>query len=240
MMGRMSFHVFVVSTIIFSFSATAQEIRSSVFVLVDLSETWLAPSSKQENQRILSTAGQSIILAAEEIEPPIAIRYFPIGDESLMRPPLCEAVYDPKILPGTGGNKKVITRRSDAEDYFVKDCVQFILSQPTQDFTDISGAVDTAARVGKLQEEGERVIILLSDLKQELRPGQSATSSDLGGYTVILVYRVLPEDRQSPANLDGRLLWWRESLEEAGAKVLEVPDLAIDSNQLASLISRTR
>lgn len=206
----------------------AEEPRSSVTVLVDLSETWLNPRSADQNRKVLRAIADGVLSASIDFEPPTVIRYLQIGDYSLMREPLCEAIFDPKLIGAKNPQTLYVTNPKAAEKYFGQDCVQFILSRDHQPYTDISGAVDSAARLSQQQSSGRRVMIVVSDFKEETRKGQVAPEPlRLDGFTAILLYRVLPEDRQNPKGLDARIKSWEKKLSDAGAKVVALTDVGI-------------
>jgi hypothetical protein len=219
----------------------ADEPRSSVTVLVDLSETWLNPGSVEQNRKVLEAVAEGALAAADEFDPPTVIRYLQIGDYSLMREPLCEAIYDPKLIGSKNPQSLYVSNQKAAAKYFGSDCVQFILSRGHQPYTDISGAVDSAARLSQQQTTGRKVLIVLSDLKEETRKDQVAPDAlRLDGFTAILMYRVLPEDRRNPKMLDARIRTWEQRLRDAGARTTAITDVGIAGGVVRRLVSGER
>jgi hypothetical protein len=215
-----------------------QEPRSSVTVLVDLSSTWLHPASRSENERVLKAVGDAIGMLATDLDPPIAVRYLPIGDMSLARAALCEVVFTPKLLQVKEAQRKEVTNLKGLEEYLNKSCPQYILSRKPEKFTDISSAFDSAGRATEEQAGPFRAIIVLSDLKEERRPKQQAPKLRLQGARSLLLYRVLDEDRLNPAELDTRLEGWKARLADAGSKVSAISDLSASPGQISRVLQQ--
>jgi hypothetical protein len=213
-----------------------EEPRSSVTVLVDLSATWLNPGSRLENEASLKTVAKSVLSMASDLEPPLIIRYLPIGDLSLGRHALCEVLFLPKLLRSPERKKGEVTTLRDLRSYLETSCLEYVLNQKQEMFTDITSALDSAVRITDEQLGSFRGIIVLSDLKEERRLKQKHESLHLNGRRILLLYRILNEDRIDPSKLDARIDSWKAVLTEAGAKVLVLDDQAASPGQISRLL----
>lgn len=213
--------------------ATLREPMSSVHVLVDLSATWLTKEQNGENERVLAVIGDAIVTIAADAQPPIVIRHLAVGDASLARPPLCEAQFLPAMLPRPG-------QLSDLRslERFLRDCDMHILSRPQEQFTDLTGALDSVSRATHRQTGRLKLVIVLSDFKEERRPGQSGTVGDLSGARILLLYRVLPSDRRGETNVDERVAAWEDRLDAAGAMVTIRADAYVTANDILSALGQ--
>lgn len=211
------------------------ESQSHVIVLVDLSGTWFNQASKEINKHELETVATTIasIVAAER--PPIDIRYFEIGDGSLSRAPLCEARFVPNIFRQAHENEFADLDQLVA--FFKEDCTRFILMHKPELYTDITGALNTVARVSA-EDSGYHAIIMMSDFQEERRPHQVGTIGSLKGMHALLLYRVLEKDRFDTAPLDERIAHWKVLIHGAGASVAAVDDVALDPAQLVRLLQK--
>jgi hypothetical protein len=213
-----------------------QEPQSSVTVLVDLSATWFNPGSRSQNEGALKTVAKSVIYMVSDLEPPIIIRYFPIGDLSLGRQALCDVLFTPKISLSPQKKRAEITTLRDLDSYLETSCLQYILNQKQEGFTDITSALDNAIRATDEQLGSFRGIIILSELKEERRPGQKRQNLNLEGRRILLLYRILNEDRIDPSKLNTRVEGWKTALREAGAKVVALNDQAASPGQISRLL----
>lgn len=220
-------------------SRADDEVRSSITVLVDLSRTWLNDASAGDNRRVMQTIGKSIAEMPRHYRTPIHIRYVPIGDNSLLRPPLCQAIYDPKLIGQRTAKSLQITKEHELLKYLTQDCIEFILKRKPEPFTDITGALDSASRLTAAQVGDTRAIVVLSDMVEDRRPSQTQSPLSLGGFVVVVMYRALADDRQHPDRLDKRLSEWRAVLNRSGTKAVELyPDSSLTSSQLTRLLSK--
>lgn len=214
--------------------------QSSITVLVDLSETWHNPASLPQNRRVLSAVGRAIASAAERLDPPIAVRYLAIGDMTFLQEPLCEAVFNPKLIASRAAKNTVFSSRTSFAKYVETDCVEFLLSRSKQPFTDISGALDSVARLTEFQGGPARRVIVLSDMVEDRRKGQGNVALALSGLDFIVVYRTLPQFRQNPAGLDALLKGWDKTLTGAGGHARFISDVALVPGALESLLLEPR
>lgn len=217
--------------------ALPDEPQSSVTVLVDLSGTWLSPGSLKDDSRVLKTVAVAIAELSTEVDPPIIIRYLPIGDLSLGRDPLCQVEFVPKLLPGIHP-KGEYTSLSSLNSYLGDGCVRYILARKYEVWTDITGALDMAGRAVEDQDGPFKALIMLSDLKEERRPNQKDVKLNLKGVHVLLLYRILNEDRINETDLNDRITTMEQKLRDAGATVKAEPDVAADAAQISRLLQQ--
>ncbi|MBM3575732.1 MAG: hypothetical protein FJX39_08465 [Alphaproteobacteria bacterium] len=217
---------------------SAEEPRSTVSILVDLSETWHNEQSKLANQKILQTVAEGVTELGRLLRPPVHIRMLPIGDASLLRPPLCEALYDPKLISSAPKDTRVFTQEKPLLKYLKVDCVLFILSRPKEKFTDISGAIDSASRFASIQAGADRILIILSDMLEELPINVTAANISLPTFRSLILYRTLNDDRKNPSLLDKRLNEWKAKIGSAGSEITMIPDEGVVSGQIVRLLRR--
>ena len=216
---------------------SAERPNFAIMVAVDLSSTWLSKASRASNERVLEQVGKAVVSASRRESGATSIRYLKIGESSFFQEPLCEATLKQRLLtPRTVTGDGVFTHVGALEDYLIKDCKRFILSRPEENYTDIQGAVFTAQKLS--EGIARKAIVLLSDMKEERKPGMSPPTLSLDGVNVIIIYRVLKEDRSDPAALDRRLASWKTLLGESGAQVLMMPDLGVKAERIEAELMR--
>jgi hypothetical protein len=204
---------------------------------VDLSKTWLDEKSRNANQSVLESIADSIGATAQSLKAPIQVDYLEIGDASFSRAPLCSRRVIPSIY-GRAAKQKDFSDISQLVEFLRFDCTNLILRRRASTYTDISGALNTASRLLSGQKLDYSAIIVLSDLKEELRPHQVAQLLSLNGVHVLLAYRVLEEDRNDPSQMDKRVAIWRQALRHVGATVQDVDDIQIDAGQVKRLLGK--
>ncbi|MEI9993756.1 MAG: hypothetical protein WDM91_04100 [Rhizomicrobium sp.] len=214
-----------------------REPRSTITVLVDLSGTWFNPASEADNRKVLSVIADAVSAAATEIEPPIAVRYLAIGDRSLARTPLCEAVYAPNILSVKSTADSLVNLKQ-LRDFAAKDCPLAIFLHAPEKFTDISGALDTVARMSAYDTAGFHALVVLSDFQEDRRRQQSGGFGALTGMHAVMLYRVLDSDRLDPRSLDQRIHKWEGALRHSGATVSSIDDVGLNAGLLKRLLLR--
>jgi hypothetical protein len=210
--------------------------QSSITVLVDLSSTWLNGPSRKQNEKLLRAVAKAIAIISTEVDAPIAIRYLPIGDRSLGRRPLCDVIFAPRLLISSSKNPNEISRSKKLKEYLEQPCVRYILSREESSFTDISSAFDSAARLNEGQIGSFKAVIALSDFKEERRPDQKPINLRMKGFKIIMLYRVLDEDRTDSAAMDMRVGHWRKALNKAGAKSVSLADIGVTPGQITRIL----
>jgi hypothetical protein len=89
-------------------------------------------------------------------------------------------------------------------------------SQTTSQFTDITGALTFGAdAVSDVSDE--RVIVLFTDLLDDLPRNRQRAPLKLPSARVLLIWRPGLDDQKQPEKLSARIDQWRARLEEAGA-----------------------
>lgn len=213
--------------------------QASITVLVDLSATWLKSADAKLNERLLRQVASAIVSTAADLDPPIVVRYLSIGDGSLGKEPLCEVTMVPQIIV----NKKergVVNTIRELDSFLSSDCVKFVLSRPSEQFTDITGALDSVSRANEGQTGTYKAIIVLSDLREERRPGQRGAIGRLDASNIVLLYRTLPGDRFNSAALDARIGYWKKRLSAAGASVKAMSDVFAVSGSIVGALNGRR
>lgn len=214
----------------------AEEPRSTISILVDLSRTWHNHQSAGQNKRALDAALSAAVELAIRYRPPTQVRVLAIGDASLLRPALCDAIYDPKLINVGKSVGSAFTNEKSFRKYLKTDCLAFVLASPVENLTDISGAIDTVSRVSSHQQGKERSLIILSDMVEELGKGQVAPPLTLPGFRTVILYRALATDKKNPNLLTSRLDGWAQKLAKAGSHVDVVADETASSDQIARLL----
>jgi hypothetical protein len=203
--------------------AKGESPRTAFIILVDLSKTWFDPTHNSRMAQIECTIDQvnaSIIDLADRLPKPVSITYLPITDVGILENPLCETIYQPTLI---GKSQKAVRSKSDLESK-LKICRDLICTQSPRDYTDISGAMTLAIKITDSPLIKNKFIIILSDMKEDLRSGFKASIPNLKGYEIGIVYHVLPEDAPK-GDIDERLESWRERFKNKKAeRVIDVID----------------
>jgi hypothetical protein len=218
--------------------AEAQGATSEISVLIDLSETWLTPASKDRNLRLLQEIGGGTVMAAEKFEPPVAVQYRVIGQGSLGREPLCDAVYRPSLIPTRNGPGYEFTSLKSLKLFLGKSCPELIIRQPAEPMTEISAAIASVTAMPS-EKWVKRLVIIASDFREETL-GSTAPLPSLAGYRILLIYRPLNEDHLDPAAMAARIEAWRQKLTEKGATVTTTPDTALKRATVAKFLMRKK
>lgn len=216
---------------------SVQAPASSITVLVDLSESWYNPSSKTKNERILHSVADAILSATINVDPPITIRYLSIGDRSLARDPLCEVTFLPQIISGKQPDGYESSTK-ELSEFLGERCLQHVLGQRQEPFTDITGALDNVSRATKGQSGLYKAVIVLSDMKEERRKSQVGSLGKLTGARVLILYRALPEDMDNSVAFDQRIDDWRQRLNKSGAIVSTASDAYATAGEIGEFLSQ--
>jgi len=116
---------------------------------------------------------------------------------------------DPRPL-AANAQKLALARELDA----------FAETRESSQYTDISGAMLLCADYLETSPAGTRVMLVFSDMREELPAGVSRAfdSADLDGVHVAAVHVIkLRRDNVEPARYRSRLAEWQERVEAAGA-----------------------
>ncbi len=218
-------------------AADAEQPKAEVFVLVDLSETWHSPATARRNERLLAEVGEGIAAQAGAMEPPIAVQHRVIGQGSLGREPICDAVYSPSMIAILRKQADyMVTKLSKLKRYLGVDCPALIVRQPPEPLTEISAALASVAET-PAGPRVRRYIIILSDFREET-VGAPAPTPDLSRFKILLVYRPLSDDQKAPADLENRVESWRDKLAKRNARVTTAPDTALKRTTIAAFVAR--
>jgi hypothetical protein len=211
-----------------------EAVKSEVYVLVDLSETWLNPSEIERNRRLLTAIGQGAGLVAPTVPQPYLIQYRVIGNNSYFRPPICSAVFMPGFRRDKDRERQ--TREPALRTYLTRTCVEKILLSPPEPLTQISAAIASIAAEPRPSRGGTRRVIIASDFLEETADVAPVPTGSLAGVSVLLLYRPLTRDQLSPAGTRQRVDERKAFLEARGAHVETQPDTSIRASQIVSFL----
>jgi hypothetical protein len=212
----------------------------SVYVLVDLSETWHNAAEKARNHDELVEVGEGIGIAASNFDPPIQVEYRVIGARSLGKRPICKVLYRPSLLAAKQPSPELVSTEAELRQVLGGSCPDSIVKQPAEPLTEISAAIVSATSEPR-PPQSRRLLILLSDFKEE-----SLKSADNGALDaarlketkVLMIYRVLPEDQGDPSALMARVARWRKLLQDRGATVVDPwPDASVQRAQVSNFLT---
>ena len=193
----------------------AEEIvpRSAVFVLVDVSGTWLSKNNLEQNKQVVRETNKAVVDLLGKVESPSVVFLIAIEADSVLSKPICVATYSRKLL-NLGKRKNAFTSRDKLADH-LELCGLAVLARPIAKWTDIHGALDMTSRLANSGTFSGRYLFVLSAFIEERPPGPLPLIS-LNGFRVASIYRILPQDSQDPRGLDSRLEKWRSLLKKAG------------------------
>ncbi|MDB5470307.1 MAG: hypothetical protein JWR84_1867 [Caulobacter sp.] len=209
--------------------------ETQIFVLVDLSATWLNERSRPRNEAVLGELGHGLALAAEELPQPLLIQHRIIGANSLERPPLCDLIYQRTLAPKANQPSYQITSAKKLRNYLGIDCPRFIIGRPAEPLTEISAAVISVANQ-RARSRDRRYIVVVSDFLEETSQPVSLPSN-LSGFRVLMIYRPVTEDMPHPASMTARVEDWRREFARRGAEVIAIPDTGLKRAAVASYIT---
>jgi hypothetical protein len=207
-----------------SFAAGCDILRgnaSGVVVLMDYSATF-APY-RAEDEALLREIGSGVasMIVDRSLPQPVKIVWAAFGSVGLQ--PL-QPCGPPRTF------RQTFTRRLDTRDEinsresltrWFAACHASVMatSHKTEQYTDVSGALAFAADAVQdvLQE---RVIVLFSDLREDLPAGQSVAEVNLRGSRVLLIWRPGLDDRDDPNVVSRRAQEWRARLLKTGATIV--------------------
>jgi len=192
---------------------------SGAVILLDYSATF-APYGASDKALLdqVQTAMLSMV-SDRSLPQPVKIVWAAFGNVGLTPQQPCGP---PRIFRQrlTGALKKDENEISDVKQLkaWFATCTAAILatSQQTQPFTDVSGALSFAADAVEDVRE-KKLIVLLSDLREDLPEGRSPASLNLRGARVLLAWRPGTDDTKDPNVVASRAQDWSERLQKAGA-----------------------
>ena len=195
---------------------------TEVRVLLDFSRSF-APFDASD-ERVLKVVAESIAtLAADRWEPPVRTVWQRINEASLGAVPECGPLEFEPRLTGSGGDRKAELRSK------LLDCVQGI-AERSRDPAQTSAYTDIGAAIRLAVEEGggatrRRIMVVYSDLREDLPPGRKPVEFRLSGQEVVLIHRPgrSAEDTLVVQHLQ-MVDHWKQRLVRAGAaSVVAIP-----------------
>jgi hypothetical protein len=197
---------------------------SAVIVLLDYSKSF-APFDNSDIAA-LGEINKSIVqmVRVGSLAQPVKILWAGFGDNGLKPLEPCgPARVFGQTLTGHANDQnsaKVGERLTNIADLqtWLSVCLSAVraTSQSTQQFTDISGALMFASDAAEDIRE-DHVIIVFTDLLEDLPPNRQIPPLKLNKAKVLLVWRPGLDDQQQPAAVSKRVEDWRKKLESAGA-----------------------
>ncbi len=196
------------------------EINAAFYVLVDLSSSYFDKTTKDDMKRTLNIVTESLVELSRRSPSPALFSFLSIDEISLGSKPLCEAVLKPSLFGGKKSSKTggaiILNKLKKLEAYF-EQCRDWIVAQKPKNGTDISGAIDLAARMARGQLNGPKAMIIISDFFEERWDGAVAPNLDLSGFKIDLIYRVNKKAALDVEAFNMNMRTWKDRLLTAGA-----------------------
>jgi hypothetical protein len=200
---------------------------SAVIILLDYSKSF-APYANGD-MAALNEVKKSITQAVrdEQLSQPVKILWAAFGDDGLQPLEPCgPARVFSQTLTGGQQDGKTLAKLESAErlttikslESWLDACATAVrsTSQSTQQYTDISGALMFASdAVEDIRDN--RIIVLFTDLLEDLPPSRQQTAWKIRKAKVLLVWRPGMDDQKEPSAVPQRVDAWRMKLEAAGA-----------------------
>ena len=216
--------------------AMLQGNASGVVILLDYSATF-APYGAADAALLREIQGAITAMVSERALPqPTKIVWAAFGNVGLSPQSPCgpPRIFRQSITGRRGDSDNQINDLKELKASF-ETCAKAIVatSTNTHQFTDVTGALSFA---GSAVEDARQVklIVVFSDLREDLPAGRSATELGLQGSRVLLVWRPGKDDADNPNAVANRAQEWRVRILKAGANVvcarpsagLTAPDIA--------------
>jgi hypothetical protein len=207
-------------------------------VLVDFSKSFV-PGGKagllpEDQHALRDMARQLVVLAAQYMT--VKILWFPI-EGSAPTDGLCKPLeINTSLVKRSDGS---VSR--DEVDGIIGDCLKQIVQKSKSDsnladYTHVSGAISTAADALS-GDYAERVLVVLSDFKEDLGKGSLPASFQLSKARVIMLHRPASDE---PLNVSGylaRVGSWKEKLLRGGAsEVTQMPLFSVSEARLRAAL----
>lgn len=208
--------------------------KTSVAILVDVSKSF-APFNRTDQAALEQLQRAIEGSATKKWEPAVSIYWATIGNSGVLAgSSVCgSALFHPRLV--TTRHRDEFSTGAQLHAWLV-ECVRAVVakSQKPENYTDISGTVALAAENGR-RVTGKKVIVIFSDFADDLPAGTRATTFELSGERVVLLYRAQPTDAADGNLLFERLKRWEELLKKSGAKdTCRVSIVGATSNTIAS------
>lgn len=229
-------------------SNNSQDHGTSAVVLIDLSKSFPASFRKDgsiiygfrlEDQRALETLARVLAELAFSGTSKFKTVWTQIQTSSINANPLCPPL---EISPQIVKRQKTITTREELHDTLKKYVAIFNNASKDKnklgDFTDISGAIAMASDISSSQYT-DRVLIILSDFKEDLPISSIPARFKLDGEKVVLLHRPGTNEKENINGYLSRIETWKKKLLQSGAKtVATVPIFAVSETRLRAAIQQ--
>lgn len=219
---------------------------SAAVILLDYSKSY-APYTAQD-EAVLGEVNKSIsrLIRVNELAQPVKTLWAAFGDNGLQPILPCgpARVFRQAITGPTQNEKKEGVGATETIDNiaeleaWLSACVTTSrsLSQVPHQFTDISGALAFAGNA--LSDiQGTRIVVLFSDLREDLPIGRSKATPQLENAKIMLIWRPGLDDQKQPSEMQQRLVEWEKRLASLGAsKVCARQAQAVTEGDLSSCL----
>ena len=217
--------------------------ESGVAIMLDFSKTF-APYSEVDEMAV-KEIGKSIIGAVRQgwLQQPVKIEWAAFGDQGLIPvlpcgPPI---VFAQKL---TGGRRatpeaRLSTNIEDLASSF-EQCAKAVkaLSVSAQQYPDVSGALAFAEKA-VAEAKMRKVIIVYSDLREDLPAGRAPSTYDLSGNNVFLIWRPGLDDRDQPTDTQQRIREAVRLFQERGSvRVCDAPVQVVTSGDILGCLTK--
>lgn len=145
----------------------AEELRSNILVLVDLSTSYFNPEFMKRLDTTLGYVNKTILSGVTYLPLNMMIQFLPIKEQSIISDTICEVEFAKRNLAGRQLGSG-ISKKKELK-LFLDDCKKLILKQKEGKATDITGAIRKAVLIANSQlPQGEpRIVIILSDFEED-------------------------------------------------------------------------
>tara|TARA_B100001027_G_C16260325_1_gene329071 strand:- start:605 stop:1327 length:723 start_codon:yes stop_codon:yes gene_type:complete len=145
----------------------AEELRSNILVLVDLSTSYFNPEFMKRLDTTLGYVNKTILTGVTYLPLNMMIQFLPIKEQSIISDTICEVEFAKRNLAGRQLGSG-ISKKKELK-LFLDDCKKLILEQKEGKATDITGAIRKAVLIANSQlPQGEpRIVIILSDFEED-------------------------------------------------------------------------
>lgn len=145
----------------------AEELRSNILVLVDLSTSYFNPEFMKRLDTTLGYVNKTILSGVTYLPLNMMIQFLPIKEQSIISDTICEVEFAKRNLAGRQLGSG-ISKKKELK-LFLDDCKKLILEQKEGKATDITGAIRKAVLIANSQlPQGEpRIVIILSDFEED-------------------------------------------------------------------------
>ena len=148
----------------------AEELRSNILVLVDLSTSYFNPEFMKRLDRTLGYVNKTILTGVTYLPLNMMIQFLPIKEQSIISDTICDVEFAKRNLAGKklASDENSISKKKELK-LFLDDCKKLILKQKEGKATDITGAIRKAVLIANSQlPQGEpRIVIILSDFEED-------------------------------------------------------------------------